>query len=121
MQLDPHQSMSAQPSPAASFDTPGAMRRLNETYGLSWREIANLFGVSSRTTHHWANGTPMRQRDIDRLSRAIEIVAEHRVDGDPAQTRAALMAPPAQGGLSPYRQALCELRHGAMAISHPEH
>lgn len=45
--------------------------RLRDAWDLTWNEVATLLGVSRRSVHAWVAGTPIRQRNLDRLA-AIE-------------------------------------------------
>ena len=77
-------------------DIARSVRALREHSGLSWSELAAVLGVSRRTVHNWANGSAITSRN----SRALALVTSlvYKIDtGDPASTRARLLAPTAAG------------------------
>lgn len=47
---------------------------LHRESGLTWDQIARLFGVSRRTVHLWANGGSMNSRHFSILSEVTKIV-----------------------------------------------
>ena len=67
--------------------------------GLTWQELAELFEVSRRSVHHWANGNPVsagRERIIRRMLAAIR----HLDRGSQVDTRALLLAVDQATGVS---------------------
>ena len=71
------------------------IRRLS---GLTWDELATVFGVSRRSLHHWANGKPISAANEDRVQRVLATLQE--IDrGEAHRNRALLMAPSPEGGL----------------------
>ena len=82
--------------PAAQFDyipsesTAESVLEIRRRSGMTWQELAELFGVSRRSIHHWANGKPVsagRERTIRRMLAALR----HLDRGDRAGTRAMLL------------------------------
>jgi transcriptional regulator with XRE-family HTH domain len=72
------------------------IRRLS---GLTWDELANVFGVSRRSLHHWANGKPISAANEDHVRRVL--AALQRIDrGEAHKNRALLMTPCPDGGLA---------------------
>lgn len=59
--------------------------------GLTWEEIGDLFDVSRRSVHHWANGKPVTAKH-DRMIRRILAALRHLDQGDRLGTRALLQA-----------------------------
>ena len=91
--------------PAAQFDympsesTAEAVMEIRRRSGLTWQELAELFEVSRRSVHHWANGNPVsagRERTIRRMLAALR----HLDRGDRAGTRAMLLAVDQATGVS---------------------
>ena len=91
--------------PAAQFDympaesTAEAIMEVRRRSGLTWQEIAELFEVSRRSVHHWANGNPAnarRERTIRRMLAAIR----HLDRGSQIDTRALLLAVDQAAGVS---------------------
>lgn len=94
--------------------TSGAVRRLRATAGLTWDELARLFGVSRRTVHNWANGGRMTARNASLLGSLDAFVTKHD-QGTPKATRAHLMAPRATG--SSYYDGLALMRRRSLQPS----
>jgi hypothetical protein len=64
--------------------------RLKVAWNLTWNEVATLLGVSRRSVHAWVAGTPIRQRNLERLA-----VIERKLgaaDDSPAINRLRLFA-----------------------------
>ena len=65
-----------------------ALRRIS---GLTWDQLAQIFGVSRRTMHLWASGKPMTVEHETKLHRITAFV--HKISrGDARRTRAALLS-----------------------------
>lgn len=73
-----------------------AVRALHDRSGLTWEELARLFGVSRRAVHSWAAGGRMNAHHSELLSK-LTLVVESVDTGDPAHTRGRLMAPSSVG------------------------
>jgi DNA-binding transcriptional regulator YiaG len=97
--------------PSASTYVPAtavAVRSLRDESGLTWDELARLFGVSRRAVHAWANGSRLTQSHAERLS-AVRLVVDERHAGTPSLTRAALHSPD-HGGQSAYQRLLADTK-----------
>lgn len=70
--------------------------RLRNTSGLTWDQLARLFGVSRRALHLWASGGRMNAANYERLAHLLQAV-DALPGFTPAQRRAALLAPGARG------------------------
>ncbi|MFF1606170.1 helix-turn-helix domain-containing protein [Amycolatopsis sp. NPDC058278] len=81
-----------------------SIRRVHASSGLTWDEIARLVGVSRRTVHNWIQGARVSSANARTLSRVCTTL-EREDKGDPASTRAHLLAP-RLGGMSPYERML---------------
>jgi DNA-binding transcriptional regulator YiaG len=84
--------------------TAGTIRSLQSDSGLTWGELARLFGVSRRAVHAWANESRLTQSHTERLRAVSAAVAVHR-SATPSMTRAALHSPN-HGGQSAYQRLL---------------
>ncbi len=91
--------------PAAQFDympaesTTEAIMEIRRRSGLTWKELADLFEVSRRSVHHWANGNPVsagRERTLRRMLAALR----HLDRGSQVDTRALLLAVDPATGVS---------------------
>lgn len=77
-------------------ETAKLVLELRNRSGLTWDQMASVFGVDRRSVHFWASGRAMNATNAERLGRALAAVA--RVDlGDPTATRALLITPRADG------------------------
>lgn len=71
----------------------GELRRLS---GLTWDQLARLFGVSRRALHLWASGKSMTSSNEERLQRILAVV--RKVDrGSASENRALLLRADAFG------------------------
>lgn len=77
------------------------IRALRETSGLSWQQIARLFGVSRRAVHMWAAGGRMTDHHAELLERHLAVVRHHD-QGEMEATRKHLLSV-GQGHRSPYQ------------------
>jgi DNA-binding transcriptional regulator YiaG len=70
---------------------PAAIVELHQRSGLTWEELAGLFGVSRRSVHFWASGKPMNSSNEEVLNQLLHVV--RTIDrGGSAATRSALMS-----------------------------
>lgn len=83
----------ASPTPAGA--ALGELRRLS---GLTWDELARVFGVSRRSLHFWASGASMARGDEEHLQRVLAVV--RKIDrGTASANRAALLSSRQDGSL----------------------
>ena len=76
---------------APAESTAEAVMEIRRRSGLTWEELGDLFDVSRRSVHHWANGksvTASHDRTIRRMLAAVR----HLDQGDQVGTRALLLA-----------------------------
>ena len=70
--------------------TGSALAELRRRSGLTWPQLATVFGVSPRSLHFWASGKPMSTQHEEHRSRVLALV---RAAGRPADAvRAALLS-----------------------------
>jgi len=75
---------------ARAVTTAEAVLEIRRRSGLTWEELSELFGVSRRSVHHWANGKTVTM-EHDREIRGV-LKAIHRIDeGSQAATRDRLL------------------------------
>ena len=67
-----------------------AILEIRRRSGLTWEELGDLFEVSRRSVHHWANGKPMSARH-DRMIRRMLSAVRHLDRGDRERNRAVLL------------------------------
>lgn len=70
--------------------TSRAVSELRRIGGLTWDQLAQLFGVSRRAVHFWASGKPLNAENEARLLRVLDVV-RYADRGDSRSTRAALL------------------------------
>lgn len=73
-----------------------ALMELRRVSGLTWEQLAQLFGVSRRSLHLWASGKPMATKHQQRLYDLLDLV-RYVARGTTAETRSVLMMKPADG------------------------
>lgn len=84
-QTTPGASLAATERPGAAV---GELRRLS---GLTWDQLARLFGVSRRSLHFWASGKVMSATHEEQLQRVLGVF--RKVDrGSANANRAAMLA-----------------------------
>ena len=84
---------------APAESTAEAIMEIRRRSGLTWEELGDLFDVSRRSVHHWANGksvTASHDRTIRRMLAAVR----HLDQGDQVGTRALLLAVDQATGVS---------------------
>lgn len=64
--------------------------RLHEVSGLTWDQLARLFGVSRRAIHNWAAGSKLSARNEEALGQVGALLEERR-DFPPAENRTWLL------------------------------
>ncbi len=75
----------------------GELRRLS---GLTWNQLARMFGVSRRSLHFWASGKPMTPSNEEHLQRVLAVL--RKMDrGVASANRTALLAV-REGGIIPF-------------------
>lgn len=73
-----------------------SVRSLRQRSGLTWEELAGIFGVTRRTLYNWSVGGQVSAVHARDLARVIALV--HGVDtGNPKTTRSHLLAPRENG------------------------
>ena len=71
--------------------TAEAIMEIRRRSRLTWEELGDLFDVSRRSVHHWANGKPVSARH-DRTIRRMLAALRHLDQGSQTDTRALLLA-----------------------------
>ena len=71
--------------------TAEAIMEIRRRSGLTWEELGDLFDVSRRSVHHWANGKPVTASHERMIHRNLAGV-RHLDKGDQVGTRALLLA-----------------------------
>lgn len=71
---------------------PEAVMELRRISGLTWDEMAGLFGVTRRAIHHWANGSSLKPEHL-RQVHAVLVILRRVARKSAEETRANLLAP----------------------------
>lgn len=85
---------SAPPSAPAVHDSQDVAEIIRQTKvrsGLTWDQLAEVFGVSRRAVHGWAAGARMNARHAETLAWLEQLLARVEESGDPDTTRAILL------------------------------
>jgi transcriptional regulator with XRE-family HTH domain len=89
--LDREATTSGSATLAVAPESPAdAVRRTKDQSGLTWLEVATLFGVSRRAVHMWANGSVMTPQHINVLNK-FKRHLDGRRDQTPEANRAWLL------------------------------
>ena len=80
--------------------TAEAIMEIRRRSGLTWQELGQLFDVSRRSIHHWANGKPVSAGN-DRTIRRMLAAIRHLDRGSQRDTRALLLSVDQVMGVSP--------------------
>lgn len=74
-------TVAAAPGNNPSQSTAKLLEELRKHTGLTWEQIARLFGVSRRSVHSWARGGRMTAANEEAVIRLAKLVDEHRASG----------------------------------------
>ncbi len=66
----------AEEPPPDPTDPRAALLELRRLTGLTWEQLARLFGVSRRTLHFWASGKPINARNEEHLRRLLAVLRQ---------------------------------------------
>ncbi len=72
------------------------LHELRTVSGLTWEQLASVFGVERRSVHFWAAGRAMNAPNAEKLAAVLAIIRRAN-RGDPAATRTWLLAPTSSG------------------------
>ena len=73
-----------------------AIAEVRRRSGLTWDQLARLFGVARRSVHFWASGKALSAANEERLGRLLAVLRQ--IDrGSARATRAALLTPLSDG------------------------
>jgi len=69
--------------------TSSALMELRRFTGLTWDQLARLFGVDRRSLHFWASGKPLSAANEEKLRRTLATI--HKIDRGSASENRALL------------------------------
>ncbi len=103
-QAQPDESTTAnimgQVDPIPIKTTAEAVLEIRRRSGLTWDELSEIFDVSRRSVHHWANGKRISAGNERVIYRTLEAI-DHLDEGNQVKTRARLLDV-GISGLSPF-------------------
>lgn len=82
------------------------LHELREHSGLTWDQLARLFGVSRRSVHHWASGDNMNAAHQEALSFAVQFVSNMAGQTPSERKHQLLRAGPGGSAYEELRQSL---------------
>ena len=82
---------SAQPTELHIQSTAEAILEIRRRSGLTWNQLSDLFSVSRRSVHHWANGMKTSADHADRIFQTLAAI-RHIDHGSQVATRDRLLA-----------------------------
>lgn len=88
--------------------TASAVMELRRLSGLTWDQLAQLFGVARRSVHFWASGKPLSAPNEEQLRRTLWVV--RGADRGSASANRARLLEPGRDGRNPY-ELLAEARY----------
>ena len=71
------------------LDTGAAISELRRLAGLTWEQLARVFGVARRSLHFWASGKPINATNEERLRRLLAVLRQ--ADRGTAQENRAML------------------------------
>ena len=71
------------------LDAGAAISELRRLAGLTWQQLARVFGVARRSLHFWASGKPLNAANDERLRRLLAVVRQ--ADRGAADTNRAML------------------------------
>jgi DNA-binding transcriptional regulator YiaG len=96
-----------------------AILELRRVSGLTWDQLARLFGITRRSLHFWASGKPLTPAHEERLSRLLATV--RRLDrGSAHANRTLLLGMHADGGI-PFDLLVAGQYERVLALLGPGH
>lgn len=78
--------------------TSASIADLRRVSGLTWEQLARLFGVSRRSVHFWASGKPMKPGHEEHLRRLVAVI--WRIDRGSALRNRQVLFNASEGGES---------------------
>jgi DNA-binding transcriptional regulator YiaG len=102
-------------APSVVVSDQEAISRLHELSGLTWEQLAKVFGVSRRTVHLWASGARLNAANSERLHRVLSDV-ERLPATNPDERRTALLSS-TEGKASLYDRWRIELDEGRTNVN----
>lgn len=92
----PHPDQLITPSRAGQANTADTVKRVRAESGLTWDQLARIFGVSRRAVHHWASGGRMNAVNEEQLNELQDVIRQ-LPGGDPATRRSMIFASTPEG------------------------
>lgn len=91
------------------------VRRIHARSGLTWEQLARLFGVSRRAVHNWANGGRMTARHAEELTWLVRVI--DTLPGTDSNARRAQLFSPGSDGTSMYERLRLQMSTRSTVIT----
>jgi len=102
------------PDPQSSSSALMELRRIS---GLTWDQLAHLFGVTRRSLHFWASGKPLSPAHEERLHKLLAML--RKLNRGSAKENRSLLLSVQDGGVIPYDHLLEEQYEDAFSLLGP--
>ncbi|WP_156893148.1 helix-turn-helix domain-containing protein [Actinokineospora enzanensis] len=79
------------PSPGQETSSAALIKKIHSDSGLTWEQLAKIFGVSRRALHHWTNGGRLNAANLQKLHELSMTVGQ--LEGGPENRRTHLLMP----------------------------
>jgi transcriptional regulator with XRE-family HTH domain len=93
------------------------LRAIRVESGLTWEQLARVFGVSRRAIHHWAAGEKMSGHHIDLLGQLAKVVSD--APGTTASERRSALLLPGNDGVSALETFRARVLAGRALVNPP--
>lgn len=103
--------------PVRSLSSGDLVRRLHAESGLTWDQIARLFGVSRRSVHMWANGGTLNADNHELLMKVAALVES--LPGPDPQSRRLQLLSSNDGGVSKFEEMRTSRGRDAEPVNGP--
>lgn len=90
----------------ASQSSGSAIMELRRLSGLTWEQLARLFGVVPRSLHFWVSGKPLTPAHEERVNRLLATM--HKLDRGSARENRALLLGVRDDGMLPFDLLVAE-------------
>ena len=102
------------PQPLTSAEL---VKQVHIASGLTWEQLAKVFGVSRRALHQWASGNRMNSTNLERLAAFNTLLSELKLES-PEERRSALFTPDSSG-MTSYDKLRAARASSAITVSEP--
>lgn len=112
-----HSRLAPTSAPNEPLSSAELVKQVHSDSGLTWEQLAKVFGVSRRALHQWASGSRLNSANLEKLSSISGLLGELRLDS-PEERRSALFAPDGSG-VTLYDKLRAARATSAITVSEP--